>query len=1328
MKSKLLLILCLMASFFGFAQLPTDEIARYSFTSGSLINEVTPGAEDLAQTGTATLNVNDRFATTTNAKQLNGDYLTRGNFNSTNSSLSFWIKTATNDSNYRTIFDKSFRSGAGFGTFETGFHIYQKDGQVGIQGSYVQSNAPGGANTQNSFDYTNTELIDDDEWHHVVVTMTRTYPEVGNFANAQYLLTYNFHIFIDGVSQSFTKTNQNSFSIDNPLNANQNLTIANKTTASPLTNANVYLDEIDDIYLYERALSTPEVNALANNLGFCFPPTTAEFSITNTSTTATDIIFPEAGTYDIAVVENGMAFASATIINSQGTINGVIPNLAPNTTYNVYIRKHCDSGSPSAWSGFNQFTTSSGIVYVNQTATGLNDGASWANAHTDLQTAFTNYTTGTDIWVATGTYVPDFIDTAISFNITEDNTKVYGGFSGTETSLSQRDISANPTVLSGDLFANDDAILSFGNTTRADNSLRVLHILIADDVTIDGFTVSGGEAIGSGAGIHKNVESDNLVMRNIIVQNNVAVNSGAGMLCQLNRTDNVRIENAIFRNNLSTYYSGIYAYFFKSSSQIANVNLQNVLFDANKIEDAPGRQGQTGPAGGFKANNAGDLNLYMRNCTVVNNTDQGTLTYAFRGAIYTDGTQGQMAFYAYNSIFWNNSRNGNVLNSQGFGANIERANNVIAEDGLLSFPAVWRVNVTTDNPLFTDLSGGDYSLQGGSPGIDAGDNSKVLNDVITDLAGEDRIISTTVDLGAYELRTACNEIFNILIAEVQGGTNLTNITWAHSFNSSGPYDLIYVESGQPMNIGASITGLTTASHQVVGLTAGFYDIYVRAYCAGVPGAYTMTTVGFDTPIFVNENATGLNTGVNWQNAFVLLEDALAVAQDEDKIWIAGGTYTPPTGSRSNRFTITQNDLEIYGGFVGTETLLSERNFITTESIMSGDINNDDSGVSYNGNGRDENAYHVVKIDGNNILLDGIVVEGGQANATSGDDRFGGAIFKSYTVTDLRLKNSTFRNNFAIAGAAVYSRFDSGGHLDIQNSSFHYNLCSYGGGVYTATGASQVYSVTIANSLFYSNTSQNNTGTNGYTGSAIWLRASGSGVTLTSNIVNCTFAENTDIGTQASTQRGAVSLSKGTGSAHSTTISNTIFYGNKGASNVVTPALTRGHTTFVNAISVDNSIAEDDFSTVPPSVKNNTSNVDPLFANVLTNDYTLTASSPAVNTGDNTYVIGNADLQGNQRIFGTTVDMGAYEYSSTLGINDFSLGENQIKLYPNPASSKLNIQMKTILKSVAILNIQGQIVIESTSTQIDISNLSNGMYIISIEDQNGFVSTKRFIKN
>ena len=54
---------------------------------------------------------------------------------------------------------------------------------------------------------------------------------------------------------------------------------------------------------------------------------------------------------------------------------------------------------------------------------------------------------------------------------------------------------------------------------------------------------------------------------------------------------------------------------------------------------------------------------------------------------------------------------------------------------------------------------------------------------------------------------------------------------------------------------------------------------------------------------------------------------------------------------------------------------------------------------------------------------------------------------------------------------------------------------------------------------------------------------------------------------------------------------------------------------------------------------------PLFTNAAAGDYTLAANSQALNKGNNQYVQTSADLAGNARISGGTVDLGAYEYQS-----------------------------------------------------------------------------------
>jgi hypothetical protein len=82
----------------------------------------------------------------------------------------------------------------------------------------------------------------------------------------------------------------------------------------------------------------------------------------------------------------------------------------------------------------------------------------------------------------------------------------------------------------------------------------------------------------------------------------------------------------------------------------------------------------------------------------------------------------------------------------------------------------------------------------------------------------------------------------------------------------------------------------------------------------------------------------------------------------------------------------------------------------------------------------------------------------------------------------------------------------------------------------------------------------------------------------------------------------------------------------------------------------------------------------------------------------------------------------------------SIGEyeinNAISLYPNPANSnlQLNVSSNLIAQTLTIININGQIVKEIPySSNIDISDLSNGIYFIQVKSENG-LSTQKLIKN
>jgi len=72
-------------------------------------------------------------------------------------------------------------------------------------------------------------------------------------------------------------------------------------------------------------------------------------------------------------------------------------------------------------------------------------------------------------------------------------------------------------------------------------------------------------------------------------------------------------------------------------------------------------------------------------------------------------------------------------------------------------------------------------------------------------------------------------------------------------------------------------------------------------------------------------------------------------------------------------------------------------------------------------------------------------------------------------------------------------------------------------------------------------------------------------------------------------------------------------------------------------------------------------------------------------------------------------------------------ENSISVYPNPAKDKVSIDTSGLqLQKVSIFDLQGRLVLVADASdkgQIDVSPLSNGIYILQIETNQGILSKK-----
>lgn len=192
------------------------------------------------------------------------------------------------------------------------------------------------------------------------------------------------------------------------------------------------------------------------------------------------------------------------------------------------------------------------VIFVKQG--GIGSGTSWGDATGDLTSALLIAQPEDSIWVAQGVYFPTSQkDRRVAFTISS-GVKVFGGFSGKETSFTQRDFRKNKTVLSGNIGSREK---------HTDNSYTVVFIGHADQSTIlDGFIIADGVADGTGpagdrdrcgAGLYVdgsgkgNRAAPQIV--NCIFQNNYARDGGAVYLNGRGGQCNATFRNCEFQNN-----------------------------------------------------------------------------------------------------------------------------------------------------------------------------------------------------------------------------------------------------------------------------------------------------------------------------------------------------------------------------------------------------------------------------------------------------------------------------------------------------------------------------------------------------------------------------------------------------------------------------------------------------------------------------------------------------------------------------------------------------------------------------------------------------------
>jgi predicted lipoprotein with Yx(FWY)xxD motif len=438
-------------------------------------------------------------------------------------------------------------------------------------------------------------------------------------------------------------------------------------------------------------------------------------------------------------------------------------------------------------------------------------------------------------------------------------------------------------------------------------------------------------------------------------------------------------------------------------------------------------------------------------------------------------------------------------------------------------------------------------------------------------------------------------------------------------------------------------------------------------------------------IYVNSNATAGGNGTSWETAYNDLQDALAmtVSGRGDQVWIAQGTYYPIDINNQAEFDRTatfyiKDQVALYGGFIGSETDLAQRDWESYPTILSGEIWEDQAYWS----------VHVTTIDNNTVTFDGITITKGNANGTGNDTDRAAAVYGGGNVT---ATNSTFSGNSALyGGVANRSTWTA------TNSTFSGNSAVGDGGVafggtWTATNCTfSGNSAGVFGGVVREGTwTATNCTFSGNSASSIGGVAFGSTWTAT----NCTFSGNSASnlggvaynGTWTATNSTFSGNSAGSGGvAYNGTwkMYNNIFHGNAGNDvfNGVTLYATASTSPSPFEACAYNLIEGGSAAFV--GVTNNIPeayilDADPLFVNIADPDgpddiwrteddgLRLQSSSPAIGRGDASFLPADTydldgdddtveslpvDIAGYKRIQDTTLDLGAYEYGNVIGLS------------------------------------------------------------------------------
>ena len=554
--------------------------------------------------------------------------------------------------------------------------------------------------------------------------------------------------------------------------------------------------------------------------------------------------------------------------------------------------------------------------YVSATGTPTGSATSWQTANSDLQAVINTTVTGDTIWAMYGTYIPS------------------------------RDASGNiPTNNRNRTFVLKDGVVIIGGFTGTESSVGE-----RNPATDSMFTTLSGStyncyhvvtAIGT-ATAPLTTTLDKIRITRGKADGAAGTNEakGAGFFA---RYATIKLIKCNIRKNDAKLGAGLYLY-----KSIFKINSCSFEYNSNSSISERGCVLYSDTSNVTIYHSTSSYSGYSGSFTTLQ-TVEGGIFYVKGGALYVYGS----------ILLYGNAQNGSVaFVNNGLGAFV---NCTISGNYVYSTIAVR--NIITSDGAGATVSIQNSIVKGNLPNTGSGAIATVATS-----GGGGMVLSNSIVQGAFPGAVDGNVMYKPSSGWYDLECSATNVAINAGDTAFLPSDIFDMDRDGDTTemVMYDRTGIRPR------VTGSSVDLGVYESLSGAPVFPHM---------YVNGQAPAGGDGSSWATAMQQLSLVLGTLAcnggSASQIWVAEGTYAPGMSNTYNggAFTLPAGTA-LYGGFAGTETLLSERDAALHPTILSGDQQRD--------NHLPNNVPHVLVISNGDSTtrVDGFVIKDGYIQNTS----------------------------------------------------------------------------------------------------------------------------------------------------------------------------------------------------------------------------------------------------------------------------------------------------------------------------------------------------------